>query len=993
MDRPGKSSHSYATRYLYWLIGACLLLAIVLVSTMRHAQPPAPMGSPPPSPASKTESNAQPESLIRFTDITATAGVQFNHFTGSTESKSYPETIGAGVGFFDYDGDAQPDLLLINGAHLSANHQTPSGASPPTMTLYRNRGNGRFVDVTQTAGLNVPIYGMGMAAADYDNDGDNDLLVTGYQRNLFFINNGDQTFAEATQRVGIKDGAWSAGAAFFDYDRDGHLDLVIAQYVTWRPELEQGLDCSYGTPNKDYCPVRYFAGEGLRLYHNQGDGSFAEVTELAQVTSPGTRAFAPYIFDYNNDMWPDMLIASDGTPSLLYRNQGNGTFAETGVRAGIVLDESGAAYAGMGIDSTYPKNDDQLCVAIGNFVGEPTTLHCNVRQAQSYHPELFAELSARAGIGRPTLPYVTFGLLFFDVDLDGYDDLFMANGHVIDEAHLRHTPRAQRPLLFHNRGTGKFSLVASTADGPLSRAIVGRGAAYADIDADGDLDLAISQNRGAAIVLRNDSVRQTHFLRVVLQGTTSNRSGIGAVVKVSVGQHLLKQMLRSGRSYLSQSEMPLTFGLGPASHAQRVEITWPSGTIDVLNNVPANSTLDVIEGSHPEQPTAQPDTVDSGQAGDASSGADTPTATSNQSFIEQIQIGIQAHKAGNNAVAIEAFEKAITLWANDPLPYRYLADLYWHQGLKTRAEQAIQGLAKVLPDAYFLDRLGADHEAAGDPGLATLLYRQAIRLDPKLPSARYNLGRAYLNRGDLSQGIAEIQQALKLYPEFADGHLTLGMAYIQQNRLDLALTHLKRVVANQPGSAIAWHHLGQIYTAQGQTEQAITSYRELTSRHPEIVEGHHNLAIALSRAGLHNGALQAFRAALRVKPQFHAARLDMGALLLDMQRPQEAVDTLQAGLAMFDRSPTAAQHGDLVETHYRLALAYLMLGMLETAEREFLKATSLDPEHAASHLYLGRLYLQQGKFAQAWHHTRQAEALGAPVRELLDALLRVSHEP
>lgn len=983
MDRSAKSSPFYTHRRFYGLLGACLLPALLFLAIMR--------GAPQPAASPASPSPATPAAPIRFTDVTAAAGIQFEHFAGATDHKWYPETIGAGVGFFDYDNDGHPDLLLINGSRLTPPPTPAAGAATPTMRLYRNRGNGSFVDVTRSAGLNVPLYGMGMAAADYDNDGDNDLLVTGYQRNLFFINNGDRTFTEATQRVGIKGGAWSAGAAFFDYDRDGYLDLVIARYVTWRPALEAGLDCSYGTPDKDYCPVRYFAGEGLRLYHNQGDGTFKDVTAAAGVAAPGARAFAPYIFDYNNDMWPDMLIASDGTPNLLYRNQGDGTFAEVGQRTGIVLDEGGGAYAGMGIDSTYPKNDAQLCIAIGNFVGEPTTLHCNVRQADTYQPELFADLSARAGIGRPTLPYVTFGLLFLDLDLDSYDDLFMVNGHVIDETYLRRTPRAQRPLLFHNSGNGRFAVITPSGDSPLRRTLVGRGLAYADIDADGDLDLVISQNQRQAILLRNDSVRRSHYLRIVLQGTTSNRSGIGALARVYVGQQILQQMLRGGRSYLSQSELPLTFGIGRATRAQRVEITWPSGTVDRFDDVPADSTLQAIEGSHPQDRQRQAETVAARPPTAAS--IETPTATSKQAFMQQTQAGIAAYQAGHNSAAIVAFEKAKNLRPGEPLPYRYLAELYWREGVKEKAAQVIQGLARVLPDAYFLDRLGTDHEAAGWRGLASLFYRAAIGLDAKLPSAHYNLGRSYLEQGDLTQGMAEVQQALRLYPGFADGHLTLAVAYMQQKDFERAIPHLKRVLSLQPDGAMAWHYLGQIYTAQGRIEQAITSYRELTRRHPEIVEAHHNLAIALARGGLPHEALQAFRTALRIKPAFYAARLDMAALLLDMQRPQEAVDSLQAGLTLLSHSPAAAQDADRVQTHYRLALAYLMLGQVEHAQHQLLRVIDLQPDHAQAHLYLARLYLQQGDFDAAWRHTRQAEALGAPVAELLNALQRLSREP
>ena len=451
------------------------------------------------------------------------------------------------------------------------------------MRLYRNRGDGTFEDVTQRAGLAIPLYGMGMAAADYDNDGDTDLSVTGYQRNFFFINNGDGTFTEASRRVGLRQGQWGSGAAFFDYDRDGLLDLVISNYVEWTPELERGLDCTYGTPAKDYCPVRYFKGQGLTLYHNRGDGTFEDVTQRAGVASEGARAFAPAILDFNEDGWPDILVASDGTPSLLWRNRGDGTFAEVGMQTGLVLDAGGAAYAGMGIDVAYPTNDGQLCIAIGNFVGEPTTLHCRVRQGDSYHPELYTEVSAWAGIGRPTLRYVTFGLFFFDADLDGFEDLFMVNGHVVDETRLRHVPRAQPPQLFRNLGTGRFAEIVPPAGSGLDQLLVGRGAAYADYDGDGDLDILVSQNQGPALLLRNDTPRQAHYLRVHLQGTQSNRDGIGAEVRVHTGDQVLRQMVRTGRSYYSQNELLLTFGLGQATHVARMEIVWPSGTVDSLS--------------------------------------------------------------------------------------------------------------------------------------------------------------------------------------------------------------------------------------------------------------------------------------------------------------------------------------------------------------------------------------------------------------------------
>jgi hypothetical protein len=544
------------------------------------------------------------DAVVRFTDVTTQAGIHFVHDAGATGKKWYPETIGAGGGFFDFDHDGYPDILLINSRHWPQSRQSPE----PTMRLYRNLGDGTFTDVTEKAGLHVPLYGMGFAAADYDNDGDQDLLVTGYLENLFFINNGNGTFTEATARVGIGHGKWATAAAFFDYDRDGWLDLVIGNYVEWDADKERDLDCTYGTPAKDYCVVRYFTGQGLELYRNTGDGRFAEVTRQAGMEPKDARVLGIAMVDFDDDGWPDVFVANDTTPSLLYRNRGDGTFEEVGGRAGIVLDAGGPAFAGMGVDAAYVKHDDQLCIAIGNFAGEPTTLHCQVRRGMAHDPELFVERSQPAGIGKATRRFVTFGLFFADVDLDGFDDLFMVNGHVFNEERLRNIPYAQRPQLFRNLGAGQFHEVVPAQGSPLAREIIGRGAAYADYDGDGDVDILLTANQGPAYLLRNDIPRQAHVVRLKTQGGRSNRDGIGAKVRVHTPSGVLQKMVRTGSSYLSQSELPLTFGLGESTAVEKIEVIWPSGIVDEVANVAVDTTLLVQEGQGASQaviPVAQ----------------------------------------------------------------------------------------------------------------------------------------------------------------------------------------------------------------------------------------------------------------------------------------------------------------------------------------------------------------------------------------------------
>jgi enediyne biosynthesis protein E4 len=979
--------------WLLLLLGIGVSLGLGLFWLRSHERVPAqiPVGNQPLPHAPTSTSVAITSPTIRFTDVTALAGIAFTHTAGATGDKWYPETIGAGVGFLDYDGDGWPDILLINGTYWPPQRDTASGQAEPTMRLYRNRGDGTFEDVTQRAGLAIPLYGMGMAAADYDNDGDTDLSVTGYQRNLFFINNGDGTFTEASRRVGLRQGQWGSGAAFFDYDRDSLLDLVVSNYVEWTPELERGLDCTYGTPARDYCPVRSFKGQGLTLYHNRGDGTFEDVTLRAGVASEGARAFAPAILDFNEDGWPDVLVASDGTPSLLWRNRGDGTFEEVGMQTGLVLDAGGAAYAGMGIDVAYPKNDGQFCIAIGNFVGEPTTLHCRVRQGDSYHPELYAEVSAWAGIGRPTLRYVTFGLFFFDVDLDGFEDLFMVNGHVVDETRLRHVPRAQPPQLFRNLGTGRFAEIVPPAGSGLDQVLVGRGAAYADYDGDGDLDILVSQNQGPVLLLRNDTPRQAHYLRVHLQGTQSNRDGIDAEVRVYAGDQVLRQRVRTGRSYYSQNELLLTFGLGKATHVARIEIVWPSGTVDSYQDVPANTTLHAVEGKGAHEagrplPTQWQGTrpVKLGRSADTVAGglpaqgfgaapplasmsvpavalvpAALPEATTSKTYLAHTQAGIAAYHAERYAEAELAFEAARSLQPSEPLPYRYLADLYWRQEKPDQTAHVVQALAEVMPDAYFLDRLGSGYEESGLLGLAMLFYREAARVDPAFPSARYNLGRLLLKRGHGEQGMAQVQEALRLYPEFAEAHEVLGLAYTEQGRLDKAVSHLQQALVLHPELVTAQNHLGRLYRAQGRLDEAIQTFHDLVARHPDMAEARHNLAVAYAYRGLQELAIVQFTEALRLRSDLHAARLDLAALLLDMQRPHAAIDALQPLLAAVSQDAQDSSRIAPAEVHYRLSIAYL----------------------------------QTRQFAQAWQHARQAEAMGAPVAELITVLRRVAVEP
>jgi tetratricopeptide (TPR) repeat protein len=786
---------------------------------------------------------------LQFTDVTAAAGIVFRHEAGATGKKWYPETIGAGGGFFDCDGDGWPDILLVNGRHWPGERQEPE----PTMRLYRNRGDGTFEDITQRAGLAIPLYGMGMAAADYDNNGTQDLLITGYRETRLFRNEGNCTFTDVTQQAGIAQGTWTTAAAFVDVDRDGWLDLVLGSYVDWDPSKEANLDCTYGTPTKDYCAVKYFRGQGLKLYRNRGDGRFEDISARAGIVAPEARVLGITIVDYNDDGWPDILVANDLTPSLLFANQGNGTFREVGVQTGLVLDEGGTAYAGMGIDAAYSNNDAQLCVAIGNFTGQPTTLHCQARGDGRVRPDVFIEQSYRAGIAAPTLRMVTFGLFFFDADLDGWPDLFMVNGHVVHEERLRHVPYAQRPQLFRNRGNGTFEELQPGPDSGLARAIIGRGAAYADYDNDGDLDLLLTTNQGAAYLLRNDTPRTGHFLRVVTQGTRSNRDGIGARLRLYTTRRQLRGMVRTGSSYLSQSTTAVTFGLASDEQPERLEVAWPAGGVEVFDHVPLDTTFVAREGrtTTPEIVTAPP-----------------PVPGTTEALLALKHTAVAHYQAGHRQDAIAAWQQVLQRQPTDYIAQQYLIELYWQQGQRDAALTLLETLGQTMAEANFLMQFAFHLEEVRLRDLADQVYRVAARLDPRLAEAPYRLGTNALRAGRYEEAIGHFQQALQRHPGLVDAAQGIGLAYAEQGQMAQAEAQFQAVLRLAPDFAEAYTQLGTLYVRTSRLEQAATAYRTVIKLQPEQAQGYHNLGTVLAAQGQTEAAIAQWQEALRRNPHF-----------------------------------------------------------------------------------------------------------------------------
>jgi len=579
--------------FLFFIVFACCLSFCSKNKPAAESTPPAYVKASYVLP----ETTATP-SPIRFVDITAAAGINFTHETGAFGKKWMPETMGSGGGFLDYDNDHRPDIFLVNGSYWPGHAKNDA---PPTPHLYSNLGNGRFKDVTSDARLNFTIYGMGCAFGDYDSDGDPDIYLTAVGNNKLLRNDGGR-FTDVTNEAGVTGNsphandpsAWSTSAAWVDVDRDGRLDLLVCNYVKWTPETD--LFTTLDGKNKSYATPEQYQGETCRLYRNVDGKRFKDITESAGILNPDGKALGVSIADFNDDGWPDIVVANDTQPNFLYLNDGDGTFTNVALQAGVAYDEVGRARAGMGVDVADLANKGKLSIAIGNFAREPLSLYTQINN------ELFQDLAGAARLTKPTLLMLTFGLLFADFDLDGYPDLIAANGHIEPEINTvqQDITFAQKPQLFRNNGRGQFVDLSDQAGEVFARPIVGRGVAVADIDNDGDQDVLITTNGGSPKLLRNDfSDTNAKWIKIHLLGKAPNLDAIGASVTVWAGDLVQRKMVRTASSYLSQSETnPLVFGLGAHTQADSIAIRWPtSGKVTKLDAAAANHVYQIKENA------------------------------------------------------------------------------------------------------------------------------------------------------------------------------------------------------------------------------------------------------------------------------------------------------------------------------------------------------------------------------------------------------------
>jgi hypothetical protein len=527
---------------------------------------------------------------VNFVDVASAAGISFRHDNAASPEKFLIETMGGGCGWIDYNQDGLLDLYLVNSAPTRV--YTP--AHPLRSALYKNNGDGTFTDVTAQAGVGAEgLFGMGVAVGDYDNDGFPDLLVLGYGRSILYHNNGDGTFTDVTAHAGVENtGLWASSAAWFDYDNDGRLDLVIANYVDWSPE--HNFYCGDRGPGmRSYCHPDDFHGQPPTLYHNNGDGTFTDVSKSSGVGAKGGNGLGVVTFDYDNDGWQDIFIANDHMPNYLFHNNRDGTFREVGYSAGVAVSGEGQFEAGMGADAADTTGNGRLDLIV---------THLDMQLARFYQnmgDGTFDDATFRSKLSYATFHLSGFGTRFLDYDNDGRRDLFMANGHVLDNIQRYHadTAYAEPKLMFRNLGHGIFENVSDRLGSDFQLPRVSRGAAVADFDNDGDLDILVSNNGQAPQLLRNDGGNANHWLEILLSGTRSNRDGVGARVKITAGDLVLYDQRKGGTSYQSAQDPRLHFGLGSRSKIDSIEIIWPSGVVTKLSDLKSDQFIAVKEGT------------------------------------------------------------------------------------------------------------------------------------------------------------------------------------------------------------------------------------------------------------------------------------------------------------------------------------------------------------------------------------------------------------
>ena len=960
-------------------------------------------GREPDSPAADLPLRPQERAAptIRFADVTAAAGIHFKHISGLSGRKYGVEALGSGAAFFDYNGDGHLDLYVVNGADLPGH----ISSQPPRNALYRNRADGRFVETV--AGVADTRYGMGCSAGDYDNDGDADLFVANFGPNVLYRNEGGR-FADVTAAViPDRDRSWSTGSAFADYDLDGDLDLYVANYLDYQFETDpRDENGRLQRDRRHYAPTEY-PGRRDFLYRNEADGRFVDVTEEAGLLSLEGRELGAVFFDWDGDGDPDLFQANDATPNFLYRNEGDGSFSEIGLAAGAAYNEAGKPEGGMGTDIADTDGDGHLEIVVTNFQWESNTLY------QSKGHGLLRDRSTASGLGAPSFDRLAFGVNFCDFDRDGDPDLYVANGHIDDNiaAFDPQVSHGQRDQLFLNDGEGRFAEISAQAGPFFQRTMVGRGAATADYDNDGDGDLFVVNSNQPAVLLRNDTASANHWLALRLVGTRSNRDGLGSRVTVRTGDREQTQQTRSSFSYLSQSDPRLFFGLGAYDRADWIDIAWPSGIRQQLKDVEADQILNISEptepvadhtgdsiykrtiqaGEHPAPSAfeleqfwreAPPVLIDAGRFAPPDGTArvsvenidalTAAVASKSQDPDAHFRLAEALHQLRRYEAAEVHYQRAIALDSSHAQAYTGLGKLYGDQGDRTKALAALQR-ALVLGDetiAHYY--LGNFYASQGSYQQAILHYQQAIERRSNYEQAYINLAGVYARQTEYSTAIQVLTRGVVALPGSAELKFRLGWNYFVQGRYAAALEHFQQVVRLDPQRHQAYDFMARIYMAQEKGEEAQQLLLQALSTHPDASALLARLGILLLDAGNPVQASEYFQRAIRSDPDRAEAYYSLGQAYLH--------------IGLSDRGHAVLGYFELLQTNYQelldlktaivlnpsdatacfgLGKVYGRMGRYEAARQAYLAVLQISPSHSDAQNNLGNVYLRQQRPHQA----------------------------
>ncbi len=942
-----------------------------------------------------------PKMTGRYVEAQEAANLHFQFLNSPTPSKYLIETMGGGVALFDYDGDGWLDVFFVNGASLAnpqPEDQAPDKSKPEYWNrLFRNNRDGTFTDVTEKAGVKGRGYGMGVAAGDYDNDGFSDLFVTNYGACILYHNNGDGTFSDVTARSGLQTDDWNMSAGFLDYDNDGYLDLFVSRYLHWNFKIG-GMVCGPNIPGgRAYCHPNEFKAISNYLFRNNGDGTFTDVSEISGIKANAGYALGTSFGDFNNDGWMDIYVANDAFPQFLFRNNGDGTFTEEAAISGVGYTEDGNTFSGMGTDFVDLDNDGFLDILTTALPYEYFSLFHNNGDGT------FEYASVTSNLAEISRSYGGWGIHVFDFDNDGENELFIATSHVMDNIEVTqpHLQYLQPPILLKYRKS-KFIDISAEAGEPFRKPGVARGAAFGDLDNDGDIDIVISDYQAPAHLLRNEGGNQHHWIELDLQGTKSNRDAIGARVKLTTGNgKILYRAVSTAGSYASSNDRRVAFGIGEETSIREITIRWPSGLIQSVENPMPDQILHIVEA--PPGPAAATRESSSAVSSHPGGGESEPWHSSYQHVQladrtdaeSQYQSGLELLREGKILEAAQAFRAAVHS-RPDFVDAHYALGVALSRMGKEHFPSAVDQLVEVL-------RQNPDHVDArvdlsiilaqeGDSSAAAAQLEQAVRLAPENADLYVLLGKAHYESNNFPKAIESFQKALTVKPELGVAHYGIGLVLAKQHDNPRAAQEFRMALDQNPQDAYSHLELGKISLEASDLADALGHLNEAIRLRPTLAEAHLELGKLYRRENAVDKAEAAFREALRLRPNFADALYSLGLLLRFGGRKEEAeeyfakIETIQQSRAAIGKANALNADG----------IKHTNEGRLTEALAAFQKALGADPSFFMAAFNQGVVLGRMGRTQEAMAAFRTAIRLRPDFvlgHYALGLLLKASGDP